>query len=97
MRNYFRIMQDNFNEMDFRTIQNAREDLIGEFDAIIQYANHLRSTDNRIAQLNIKHIMDEEMIHIGELMALLFKLDPEFKKQFDVGVNEFNDMIARNN
>ena len=97
MRNYFRVMQDNFNDMDFRTIQNAREDLVGEIDAIIQYAAHLRATDNRAAQLTTRDIMQEEMVHVGELMALLFRLDSDFKKKFDEGVNEFNDRLARNN
>ena len=96
MRNYFRVMQDNFNEMDFRTIQNAREDVIGELDAIIQYSNHLRSTDNLAAKTTIKHILDEEMVHVGELMTLLFRLDPEFKKQFDKGANEFNENLTKN-
>lgn len=96
MRNYFRVMQDNFNDMDFRTIQNAREDLVGEIDAIIQYANHLRATDNLAAQTITKNIMHEEMVHVGELMSLLFRLDPDFKKFFDQGVNEFNDLITRN-
>lgn len=96
MRNYFRVMQDNFNDMDFRTIQNAREDLVGELDAIIQYSTHLRATDNLAAQVTTKSIMQEEMVHVGELMALLFRLDPEFKKQFDKGVEEFNDRLTRN-
>ena len=97
MRNYFRVMQDNFNDMDFRTIQNAREDLVGEIDAIIQYSNHLRATDNRAAQLTTRDIIHEEMVHVGELMSLLFRLDPDFKKYYDEGVNEFNDRLARNN
>lgn len=96
MRNYFRVMQDNFNDMDFRTIQNAREDLVGELDAIIQYSAHLRATDNLAAQVTTRSIMQEEMVHVGELMALLFRLDPEFKKQFDKGVEEFNDRLTRN-
>lgn len=96
MRQYFRVMQDNFNDMDFRTIQNAREDVIGEFDAIIQYANHLRSTDNLAAQVTTRSIMQEEMVHVGELMALLFRLDPDFKRHFDEGVQEFNDRLTRN-
>ena len=97
MRNYFRVMQDGFNDMEFRTIQNAREDVIGELDAIIQYSNHIRSTDNLAAQVTTRNILHEEMVHVGELMSLLFRLDPEFKKYFDEGVKEFNENLTKNN
>lgn len=40
--------------------------------------------------------MEEEQVHVGELMALLFKLDPGFKERFDKGVKEFNERLAIN-
>lgn len=97
MRRFFNILQDNnmLNDMDFRTIQNVREDIIGEFEAVIQYSYHLRQTDNLSAQITTRDIMQEEEVHIGELMALLFKLDPGFKKRFDEGVAEFNENLAK--
>ena len=97
MRRFFNVMQGpNLNDMDFTTIQNARADVVGELEAIIQYANHLRQTDKLSAQLTINDIMREEEVHVGELMALLFKLDPEFKTHFDKGVQEFNERLTRN-
>lgn len=97
MRRFINIMQDNNpSDNDFRTIQNAREDLIGEIDAIMQYANHLRQTSSLSAQITTRSIMEEEQVHVGELMALLFKLDPGFKDRFDRGVKEFNDRLTIN-
>ena len=97
MRRFFNIMQDNtLNDNDFRTIQNAREDLIGELDAIMQYANHLRQTNTLSAQITTRSIMEEEEIHVGELLALLYRLDPTFKAQVEKGMKEFNDRLAIN-
>ncbi len=97
MRRFINIMQDNnLSDNDFRTIQNAREDLIGEIDAIMQYANHLRQTSSLSAQITTRSIMEEEQVHVGELMALLFKLDSGFKDRFDRGVKEFNDRLTIN-
>lgn len=97
MRRFINILQDNnLSDNDFRTIQNAREDLIGELDAIIQYANHLRQTNSLSAQITTRSIMEEEETHVGELMALLFRLDPGFKDRYDRGIKEFNDRLAIN-
>lgn len=97
MRRFINILQDNnLNDNDFRTVQNAREDIVGELDAIIQYATHLRQTSSLSAQITIKSIIEEEQVHVGELMALLFKLDPGFKTRFDEGVKEFNDRLTIN-
>ena len=75
------------------TIQNARADIIGELDAIIQYENHLDVTENSEAKKIIKHIVEEEKMHVGELFGLLFKLDPDTKTQFKKGYQEFSDLI----
>ena len=97
MRRFFNIMQDNtLNDNDFKTIQNAREDLIGELDAIMQYANHLRQTNSLSAQITTRSIMEEAEIHVGELLALLYRLDPAFKIQVEKGMKEFNDRLAIN-
>ena len=97
MRRYINILQDNnLNDNEFRTIQNAREDLAGELEAIIQYSNHLRQTSSLSSQITTRSIMEEEQVHVGELMALLFKLDPGFKERFDKGVKEFNERLAIN-
>ena len=95
MRRFINIMQ-NSNDVDFRTAQNIRADIIGELEAIMQYSDHLRQTDKLSAQITTRSIIEEESVHVGELMALLFRLDPDFKKFYDQGVAEFNDRLARN-
>ena len=74
---------------DFTTLQNARLDLVGELEAIVQYENHLMQTNNPAAQNTIKHIVREEKMHVGELMALIFSLDPQSKEEFYRGIKDF--------
>lgn len=81
------------NVVDFETLQNARRDLIGEIQAIIDYDYHLHSTNNKLAISTWMSIKNEELAHVGELLALLNYLDPtqcEFVRQ---GFNEVNEMM----
>ena len=91
MRRLFNIYNTNDMTNNFKTIQNAREDIIGELDAIIQYENHLMETNNDSAKETIRDIAKEEKLHVGQLFGLLFSLDPETKTQFEKGVKEFQN------
>lgn len=79
---------------NFEATQNARRDLMGEIEAIIQYDSHIHSTQNEVAKNTLKHIMHEEMHHVGELLALLNYLCPEQKQHVQMGIDEF---LSRNN
>ena len=84
--------QDNYYN-DFNLIQQARQDLIGELDAIIQYDNHIQSTQNQVARQTWIDIRDEELVHVGELLAMITYLNPSQKQLIEKGVNEFNDRL----
>lgn len=92
MRRFFSLVDNQNRPNKFLTIQNAREDIIGELDAIIQYENHLEQTADMAAQQTIRDIAREEKLHVGQLFGLLFSLDPESKTQFEKGVEEFNSI-----
>ena len=90
MRNFFNVLDNSANRSnDFTTLQNARLDVVGELEAIVQYENHLMQTNNISAQKTIKDIAKEEKRHVGQLMALIFSLDPESKEEFKLGMAEF--------
>ncbi len=89
MRRFFSLMDNQNRSNRFMTIQNAREDIIGELDAIIQYENHLEQTVDPSAQETIRDIVKEEKLHIGQLFGLLFSLDSESQTQFEKGMEEF--------
>lgn len=78
---------------DFETLQNARRDLVGEIDAIIQYDDHLHKTGIDIAKQTWRNIRDEELTHVGELLGLLYYLAPYQKEFVEQGLNEFNDRL----
>jgi len=79
----------------FETIQQARKDLMGEIEAIIQYDYHAASTQDNLARQTWIHIKEEELAHVGELLALLNLLDPSQKKFVEKGINEFNEMLNK--
>lgn len=81
---------------NFETLQNARRDLVGEIDAIIQYDDHLHKTDTEIAKSTWKNIRDEELTHVGELLGLLFYLAPYQKEFVEKGLKEFTDRLKGN-
>lgn len=83
------------NPNEFETLQNARKDLVGEIDAIIQYDEHLHSTQNEIARQTWINIRDEELTHVGELLGLLFYLAPYQKEFVERGLNEFNERLNK--
>ncbi len=91
MRRLFNIYNTNDMTNNFKIIQNSREDIIGELDAIIQYENHLMETNDEKTKETIRDIIKEEKLHVGQLFGLLFSLDVESKEQFEKGYNEFQE------
>ena len=89
MKNIFNAMAMQNKNAQIMTAQNARADIIGELEAIIQYQNHYDATDDEDAKRTIYDIMEEEKVHVGQLFGLLFKLDPSSKTQFEKGYTEF--------
>ena len=75
--------------MNFDTLQKARQDLIGEIQAVIEYDSHIRSTNDRLARQTWQSIKNEELVHIGELLGLLNYLDPYQKQFVEKGLTEF--------
>ena len=78
--------------MSFDTLQKARQDLIGEIQAVIEYDAHLHSTNDRLARQTWQSIKSEELVHIGELLALLNYLDPEQNQYVQKGIKEFYEI-----
>ena len=81
--------------MNFDTLQKARQDLIGEIQAVIEYDSHLHSTNDKMAREVWKHIKNEELVHVGELLGLLNYLDPTQKQFIQKGLAEFADLLKQ--
>ncbi len=78
--------------MGFDTLQKARQDLIGEIQAVIEYDAHIHSTNNSVARQVWQHIKNEELVHVGELLGLINYLDPEQKQYVEKGLLEFLEL-----
>ena len=91
-------MNSNYNSditpsiMSFDTLQKARQDLIGEIQAVIEYDAHIHSTNNSVARQVWQHIKNEELVHVGELLGLINYLDPEQKQYVEKGLLEFLEL-----
>ena len=83
--------------IDFDTLQNARRDLIGELEAIIQYDDHLHKTNVEIAKETWINIRNEELVHVGELLGLLCFLAPYQKPLIERGLKEFDERLEKKN
>ena len=89
-QNYEAKNQIHMNQTtDFNTLQKARKDLIGEVQAIIDYDEHLHNTNDRLAKVTWENIKNEELMHVGELLALLNYLDPSQEVYVNKGIEEF--------
>lgn len=97
MNNQNRFQQERTGRLassEFANIQKAREDLIDEIGAIIQYDDHIYSTSNEAARQTWIDIRNEEMVHVGELLALLNYLDASQKQFVEEGIKEFNERMG---
>ena len=81
--------------VDFDTLQNARKDLIGELQAIIQYDDHLHKTNVELAKATWVDIRNEELVHVGELLGLLCYLAPYQKALIEEGLKEFDERVSK--
>ena len=79
------------NHATFETLQKARQDLVGEIQAIIEYDTHIRNTQDRLARKTWENIKGEELTHVGELLALIDYLDPTQRIFVENGIKEFSE------
>lgn len=78
---------------DSQLVDAVRRDIMGEMEAIIQYDEHIRMTDNELAKRVWTDIRNEERVHVGELLTLLIKLSPDETKFLAEGEKEVNQLI----
>lgn len=62
-----------------------------EYEAVQLYVQLAESTTNVLAQKVLKDIANEEKVHAGEFLRLLFELAPDEKGFYDQGAAEVED------
>jgi len=66
-----------------------------EYEAIQLYMQLAESIDNKLAIAVLKDIADEERVHAGEFLRLLYELDPEEVKLYREGAEEVDEEIEK--
>ena len=64
-----------------------------EYEAIQLYMQLAESTDNELAIEVLKDIADEERVHAGEFLKLLYQLAPDEEKFYTEGFEEVEEMM----
>lgn len=75
-------------------VRAIRFAIAGEMEAVQLYVQLAESTDDKLSAGLLRDIADEERVHVGELMRLVFELDPEEQKLYEKGMREAEDFAA---
>ncbi len=64
-----------------------------EYEAVQLYMQLAESTDNKLAQVVLKDISEEELVHAGEFLRLLKELSPEEEGFYRKGAQEVEELM----
>jgi rubrerythrin len=76
-------------------IRAIRFMISAEYEAVQLYMQLMESIDNKLAKDVLLDIADEERVHAGEFLRLLYKLAPDEKKLYEDGAKEVQNMIDK--
>lgn len=76
-------------------IRAIRFSVSAEYEAIQLYMQLAESTDNRLAQVVLRDIADEERVHAGEFLRLLHELAPDEARHYAEGSAEVEELMER--
>jgi rubrerythrin len=69
-------------------IRAVRFMVAAEYEASQLYLQLAESTDNKLAVAVLKDVANEEIVHVGEFLRLLFVLAPDEEKFYAQGAKE---------
>lgn len=80
---------------DKELIRAIRFAATAEDEAVQIYMQIAESTDNKLAVKVLKSIADEERVHIGEFLRLLYELAPDEEMLYAKGAKEVEEEIKK--
>ena len=80
---------------DAELVRAIRFMVAAEYEATQLYMQLAESTDNKLAIGVLKDIADEERVHVGEFLRLLYELAPDEKKFYTKGEKEVEEIISK--
>ncbi len=88
-------LANNRKLTDAELIRAIRFTMAAESEATQLYMQLAESTDNILAVKVLKEIADEERVHIGEFLRLLYELAPDEEKFYASGAKEVEEKIGK--
>ncbi len=76
-------------------IRAIRYMVAAEYEATQLYMQLAESTDNPLAAEVLKDVADEERVHVGEFLRLLYALAPDEKRLYSDGAKEVEEVIEK--
>ena len=77
---------------DEELVRAIRFMVAAEYEATQLYMQLAESTDNKLAAEVLKDIANEERVHAGEFLKLLYELAPDEKKLYAKGAGEVEEI-----
>jgi rubrerythrin len=74
-------------------IRAIRFMVAAEYEATQLYMQLAESTDNKLAVAVLRDIADEERVHAGEFLRLLYELAPDEERLYAKGAKEVKEII----
>jgi len=75
-------------------VRAVRFALAAEYEAIQLYMQLAESTDNGLAQAVMKEVANEERVHAGEFLKLLYHLAPDEERFYAEGFSEVDEIMS---
>ena len=72
-------------------VRAVRFMIAAEYEAVQLYMQLAESTDDELAKEILVDIANEERVHAGEFLKLLYHLEPEEEKYYKEGFEEVED------
>lgn len=76
-------------------IRSLRFSISAELEAIVFYDQLAKASDNSLFKRVMLDIANEESVHLGEFIRVLFELNPDEKNFMDKGFDEVQDIIKK--
>ena len=86
-------LANNRKLTDAELIRAIRFMVAAEYEAVQMYMQLAESTDNKLAGDVLIDIANEERVHAGEFLRLLYKLAPDEEKLYAKGIKEVEKEI----
>lgn len=77
-------------------IRSIRFFIAAEFEAVQMYMQVAESTDDELSKKVLKSVSDEELVHAGEFLAVLKRLNPEENSFYIKGETEVGGEEVKN-